>query len=251
VIYRKLTSFIAVTAVLTISGYFSVSEAQVMESANYRIQSDSVNIGGILASSTNYKIEDTVGEIATGESTSASYKLKAGYQQMQETFISISSPSDVTMTPLTVTQNTAVGSATWTVITDNAAGYTLSANATGTPALRDLGTGEQFADYTEAIPGSKETWSVTNAYEFGFSGYGGDVTGYGSDSDCVAGADVPSATLLWEGFEGATAIQLASSTSRTPVAGTDSTICVAVEQDTALAPSGSYQATIVVTAVSL
>ena len=43
--------------------------------------------------SASYRMEETIGEIATGESQSASYKLKAGYQQMQEMVISLTSPA--------------------------------------------------------------------------------------------------------------------------------------------------------------
>ena len=161
--------------------------------------------------------------------------------------ITISSPADITLTALSVTQDGAVGSATWTVITNNQAGYTLTVQADAAPALVDSGTSESFADYTSS---GKETWSVSSAYEFGWSAYGDDVDGHGDDSDCIAGADVPSAGLLWEGFNGVTPIQMASSTSETAMAGTASTICVATEQDTVFAPSGTYVATITATATT-
>jgi hypothetical protein len=70
------------------------TSAQVMQSTNYRIQSDSVNVGGIYSSSSNYRLEDTTGEIATGESSSTNYQIKAGYQQMQETYLSLSGGTD-------------------------------------------------------------------------------------------------------------------------------------------------------------
>ncbi len=227
------------------------SIAAVMTSSNYQIQSDSVNFGGGNSTSANYTLEDTLGEIATGLSSSASYSLKAGYQQMLGSSISIDSPADITMTALSLTQNTAVGSTAWTVTTDNSAGYTLSVNTSASPALVDSGTGESFADYTESSAGVKEAWSVSNAYEFGWSAFGADVSGYGSDADCVAGTDIPSATLLWEGFEGTTQIEMASSTSRTSTSGTASTICVATEQAGVFAPSGSYSTTVTVTAITL
>jgi len=240
-------------AMALIGGFAALSAgdglAYVASSTNYRLQSDSVNIGGILSTSTNYKMEDTLGEVATGISTSTSYKIKAGYQQMQGSTISISSASGITLSALTITQDTAVGSTTWTVTTDNPAGYSLSVKASASPALTDSGAGNSFADYTETVAGSPETWSVTNAYEFGFSAFGADVDGYGTDTDCAAGFNVPSATLLWEGFS-TTDIEIASSSAST-VSGTDSTLCVATEQDTVFAPSGTYTATITATAVAL
>lgn len=161
--------------------------------------------------------------------------------------ISITSPSDINLTALSTTKNSAVGSATWTVTTNNQAGYTLNVEASSAPALVDSGTSESFADYSSATP---ETWSVSSAYEFGFSGYGDhvpDVT-WGDDTDCIAGADVPSAGLNWRGFDGTTDIEIASATSETGTSGTASTLCVATEQNGVFAPSGTYQATITATA---
>lgn len=239
----------AVIIFCLLSGIYS-ADAYVASSANYRLQSDSINVGGDKGNSTNYKIKDTVGEVAIGEGSSSLYKLKAGYQQMQESSISISNAPDIALTPLTITQNSAVGSSTWIVTTDNPAGYTVNVNASADPALVDAGIGESFTDYTETSPGVKETWSVSNAFEFGWSGIGNNVIGYGTDaeSNCIDGADVPSSGLLWEGFEGTAGIQLASSASATPL-GDSSTICVAVEQDTIFAPAGTYIATTTATAI--
>ncbi|MCK5022167.1 MAG: hypothetical protein KAR54_02890 [Candidatus Pacebacteria bacterium] len=160
--------------------------------------------------------------------------------------ITISSPDDITLTALSLTQNSAVGSTTWTVITNNQAGYTLSVKASSSPALVDSTTSESFTDYTSS---GKEAWSVSDAYEFGWSAFGDDVTGHGTDTNCVATTDVPSSTLLWEGFNGTADIQMGSSTSETIQAGTDTTLCVATEQDTVFAPSGTYAATLTATAV--
>jgi hypothetical protein len=161
--------------------------------------------------------------------------------------ISITSPSDINLTALSTTQNSAVGSATWNVKTNNQAGYTLDLHASAAPALVDSGTSESFADYSSATP---ETWSVSSAYEFGFSGYGTHVpTGtWGTDTDCIATADVPSADLNWRGFDGTNDIEIASSASETSTSGVDSTLCVATEQEGVYAPSGDYQATITATA---
>ena len=43
-----------------------ISLAQVMQSTNFKIQSDSVNMGGGFSSSTNYGIQSTVGEVGSG-----------------------------------------------------------------------------------------------------------------------------------------------------------------------------------------
>jgi hypothetical protein len=152
------------------------------------------------------------------------------------------------MTPLSVTQNTAVGNATWTVTTNNAAGYTLSLNATSTSALQGTGGSRQFADLST----TPATWAVSNAYAFGFSVLGADVntTTYGTDVDCIAASDVPSATLKWRGFTGTTPISVSASAAQTAVSGTPTTMCVATEQAGVFAPSDTYTATVIATAAT-
>ncbi len=249
-----------VLGVMILIGLSMTTSAFVTSSSNYRLQSDSLNTGGTFSTSTNYQIEDTAGEIGTGISTSTVYKTYTGYQQMQETYLSISAGSDIVMTSLTLTQNSSVGSTTWTVITDNSAGYsatvyaTVSDNCTdrdgggAVDALCDIATAESFAD----VSTSKHSWDVSNEYAFGWSAYGDDVTGHGADTDCMATTyNVPSGGLLWQGFHSTTAYQIASSTSRTVPAGTTVTMCVASEQDTVFAPSGTYYATTTITALTL
>lgn len=239
---------------ITTSAYFS-------SSGNYRLQSDSLNMGGILSTSTNYYLEDTLGEVATGISTSTVYDMNAGYQQMQRSVISVSAASDINMPELSLTQNTGVGSTTWTITTDSPAGYSADVYTIidaacpdrdgqgAIDSLCDSATSESFAD----ISISKHLWSVVNEYSFGWSAHGDDVSGFGPDNTCLnaVGVSVPSGGLLWQGFNASTLYQIASSTQRTGPNGTDTTLCLAIEQDTVLAPSGDYTANIVITAVSL
>lgn len=163
--------------------------------------------------------------------------------------ISISDGADITMTPLTVTQNTAVGTASWTVVTNDSSGYSLTVYASTAPAMSG-----SFADYTPTVSETPETWDVSNAVEFGFSARGTNVnTGtYGTDSDCIAGADVPSAGLKWRDFDlTGSADQIATVGAPTAIAGATSSLCVASEQDTVFAASGSFTATVTGTATAL
>lgn len=169
--------------------------------------------------------------------------------------ITLSAPSDITMTALSTTQNSAVGSADWTVTTNNQAGYTLTLHASTAPALARGGGGGNIVDYTPAVSETPETWSVpASNVEFGFSARGTDVntSTYGTDADCLAGADVPSAALKWRDFDlTGSADQVATAGSATTTSGTTTTMCVATEQDTTFAVSGSYTATITATATTL
>lgn len=168
--------------------------------------------------------------------------------------ITITAPtSPVAMSQaLSMTSNTATGTATpWTVKTNNVTGYTLSmkgdnANIMASPA-------SSFTDYTEATTGTPEMpWTVSSAYEFGFSVYGADAptATWGTDTDCTgASAHVPSTTLKYRGFSGVTAITVATSGSKTTTSGTALTQCLGVEQNGVYAPSGSYTADITGTAL--
>ena len=116
------------------------------------------------------------------------------------------------------------------------------------------GGGGNIVDYTPASSETPETWSVSGAAEFGYSARGTDVsTGtWGTDSDCIAGTDVPSTTLKWRDFDlTGSADQIATAAAATSTSGTASTMCVATEQAGTFANSGTYSATITATATAL
>ncbi|TAL48896.1 hypothetical protein EPN83_02975 [Patescibacteria group bacterium] len=150
--------------------------AAVMSSSNYKIQSDSINLGGGLSTSTSYTQESTFGEVATGESSSASYKIKAGYQQMQEVYLAITAAADVTLSPSLngLTAGTSTGSTAVTVTTDSPAGYELYIKASSSPALSS--SSDSFANYTPAGADPDFSFTITSTVsEFGFSPEGTDI----------------------------------------------------------------------------
>lgn len=167
--------------------------------------------------------------------------------------IAVSAGASIDMAPnLGMTQDSSIGSGVFTVQTTDAGGYTLSFNASTTPAMRN-GT-DNFDDYSEILSGTPENWSVEGGvYEFGFSAYGDDTdTGvWGAGGECgTAGAETLSSTLKWRGFTGTTPVAgVAVKDLPAGGAGAATTICVAAEQGNMIyAPSGSYSATIVGTA---
>lgn len=73
--------------------FSAVYAQEAMGSADYRIQSDSINNAGNLSTSGNYKLQDTTGETGTGLSNGNSFGLHdAGYQGVQ---LDIVPPSQV------------------------------------------------------------------------------------------------------------------------------------------------------------
>lgn len=225
--------------------------SQVMESTNYRVRSDSINFGGARSESSSYVIEDTAGEIATGPSESTSYVLRAGYQQMQETVITITSPADISLTAISASGGTSNGSAAWTVITDDPAGYTISIRASSDPALTS--GANNFVDYTTAGADPDYNFSVAaSASEFGYSPEGDDVTTRFLDdgASCNTGAGETS-DQCWDGLS-TTDTTIATQTSSNHISGTETTVKFRAEVGSSSSQAaGAYTATVTVTAVTL
>jgi hypothetical protein len=189
--------FALAVLILSCAGFLYADE---MSSQNYSITSDSVNAGGIFSTSTNYNLEDTAGDIATGISSSTNFLLYAGYQKQQMSDISLTPGSDVIMSPSIagITGGTANGSSTFTVISDNDPGYMVTIKASSSPALT---TGvESFADYTPSGAMPDFTFSVAaGTSEFGFSPEGSDIDSRFLDNGAACGTGTSDATLsCWD-----------------------------------------------------
>ncbi len=259
---QKLGFASMLSLIIAIFGFFPV--LAVMRSSNYNISTDSLNTGGgDNQNSANYRIQDTVGEISTGASSSANYNLKAGYRQMLETYITISSPSDITLTPSIpgLTGNPgapASGDATWTVITDNAAGFNLKINATTDPALQ-LEAGEYFNDYVTANAGTPDydwTTPAAGSAEFGFSVEAETAADTvqlfldnGADTCDVSGGSQTN-DKCWFGFTGPSDINVINRNSRTDSGGENEKIKFKAESNAKQLKSGDYVATITATAAA-
>ena len=226
--------------------------AQVATSTNYQLQSDSLNFGGGLSTSTNYTQESTFGEIGTGRASSTNYQLRAGYQQMQEVYIAISSAADVTMSPTLggITGGTSNGSTSVIVTTDSPSGYSLTIQAEGNPAMQRAGGGS-IPNYTGSFP-ADFSFNTAGASAFGFSPSGVDlVSSYLDDgSDCGVGSlDTPLA--CWNGIPTSPA-QIASGGGSNHPSGATTTVHFRVGVDSnAGVIAGLYTATTTLTALPL
>jgi len=164
--------------------------------------------------------------------------------------ISITTGADVTMAPnISVSANSSIGSSSWNVKTNSHAGYTLAIKASTDPAL--VSATNSFTDYTEAVLGTPELWSVeTGVYEFGYSAYGTDTPdGTWGALDTCGAAGVPGGNK----YVGTQVTDKTIATRAVPTlpAGITTTICFAAEQVDVYAPSGTYTATITATATTL
>lgn len=179
------------------------AHGQVMTSPHYSMESDSLNFGGARSASASYSLEDTLGEVATGISSSTDYSMFAGYQQMQLVGIAVVPPSNVILTPAIggVSGGTANGAAVFQVTTDDPAGYSVTIQASTSPAL--VSGSYSFADYAPGGSSPDFTFTVSSsASVFAFSPKGSDlapryldngVNACGTGSNQTAGA-------CWDGL---------------------------------------------------
>lgn len=90
----------------------------MMESDGYKMQSDSINFAGSLSSSTNYAVEDTLGEAVSGQSDSTDYSAYLGYQFMGFAVEDTESPTaPATLTAQVISRSEIELS--WSASTDN------------------------------------------------------------------------------------------------------------------------------------
>lgn len=232
------------------------ARAQVMESSSYKIEFDSINTAGNRSVSGSYIIEDTTGEVGTGPSDSASYQLRAGYQQMNETFISISAAADVTLLPSLggITGGTSTGETEVTVITDNLAGYQMTIQASSSPALRHTTENEQIDDYTPVGGDPDYVFAVAlGGAEFGFTPEGVDVAQrYLDDGAGTCNTDSNETTdACWDALSTSERTIATRGSSNHPDGSTTTVKFQAVITPNAGVVAGTYVATTTITAVTL
>ncbi len=247
----------SIVAITSIVAMFSLGStpliAYVASSSNYRIQADSVNGGGLFSTSTSYRVEDTLGESGVGTSTSASFSLKAGYQQMQDVYLALAPSGNVSLSPNIPSTGggTADGAATFTVTTDNPTGYTMSIQSSGAPAL--VSGGNNFADYVPAGAAPDFTFTTpAAASRFGFSPEGADIVSRFKDNGaaCNTGAS-DTASACWDPLTTSSATISTRSNANVP-SGTLTTVRFrAASGASNVQPGGSYTATATVTVLAL
>lgn len=232
----------------------SVSFAEVRSSSNYQLESDSINIGGGFSSSSNYRQESTVGEIATGRSSSSQYSLQAGYQQMQEVYLSLFPGGNVVMdTDINgLTGGTSNGSTTFRVTTDSPAGYQLTIEAEGEPAMNRAGGPETIADYDAGVDADFSFLTNGTDAHFGFTPEGVDTAQAFLDDGGTCGVGSLNTSLAcWDGLA-TTSVVIAQGAGSNHPAGATTTIFFRVGVGSGAGViAGEYIATTTVTALPL
>lgn len=249
--FTQLCSFLFVALAVAIVSA-PVALAYVASSSSYRVQSDSVNVGGNLSTSASYRAEDTIGEEGVGTSSSLSFQIKGGYQQMQEVYLAVTAPGNIVLAPNIPSNGGGIsnGSAVWTVTTDNAAGYSMNIRASGTPALSS--GANSFANY---IPGGGDPDFLFNTpvgtSRFGFTPEGADIVQKYKDNGAVCNGvgTLDTASACWSPLL-TSADTITSRITPNHPSGTPTTIRFRAESEaTNVQPAGSYTATSTLTVI--
>lgn len=250
--FKKNLQFVFLFLISASILFFSNHIYAGMQGSAYKIQSDTINFGGADSSSTNYKLNDTLGEVGTGDSNSTNYYAHAGFWQMQESFISISSPNDLIMTSMGgLSGGSSEGSISWQVLTDNIAGYAMTIAASTSPALKS--PTDSLADYAPST--SDPDYTFTNPStdsSFGFSPEGTDISSRFKDngSSCNTGS-LDTLAKCWDGLSLTPKIVAESTTSNMPLGSTVSVRFRAESGADHIQTSGQYDVTIIATATTL
>lgn len=249
IIAESIAAYISTIFILST---LSMAGAQVLQSANYKIQGDSINFGGGLSESDSYTIESTLGELATGDLSGNSFNLRAGYQQLGISYIAMSAPISSIMSPAIpgLSGGEANGSTTVTVVTDSPGGYALFIHAASDPAMTSAsGT---IADYD---PGADPDFIFSTGSvdaHFGYSPEGQDTADRFLDNgvSCNTGSgETP--LSCWDGLDIVDEVIARGTGSNVP-SGTDTTIRFRVGVGSAaMSTPGVYTATATLTALPL
>lgn len=254
-VFRSFCTLFLESVFLTwmVMSFLVVGEAQVRTSPSYQLESDSINFGGGLSSSSNYSLESTAGEVATGDSDSASYSVRAGYQQMQSVFISITTPANVTLLPAIggITGGTASGSTSVVVLTDSPSGYELTLAAASSPAMQK-GSDVIYDYVSTAAPNPDFLFTTAGSdVHFGFSPEGPDVVNRyrHNGSDCNSGS-TNTAERCWDGLS-TTPLSIARGAANHPSGATTTLHFRVGVGGLVVVPEGEYIATTTLTALPL
>ncbi len=267
---RRLAVLIVLSVLMV--GQVSAQQEPRPGTSNYRIPTDVQPVGGgEEAESSNYLLDDTIGEGNIGPSGSATYTLNAGYRQTLDTFLGMTCDATVGLGTITRTGDTSVEGcgvtgycasrkAACTVITDHEAGYTLSwlvqtgtgaAGArTGTGHLNGFRVGNRiqaFGTGSVTALGQPRVFTVSNDARWAgrLSSTSTTVGGAGK----FWGSDGLSDT--WLRVATGSSVSVAARTNRTSESGDVQNIGLrAIIQGTAIVPNDVYRATVVFTAVT-
>lgn len=240
--------------IIPILFWAGIAYGESMSGAVYRLDSDSLNFAGDNSSSEFYTLDDTMGEISTGDTSSENYILSAGLQQTETSIMSISvTDTNMTLSPELggLTGGYSDASTGVSIITDNIAGYALYIKSESSPSLQSAG--DSLADYAPsgAVP-DYDYIVAFGASNFGFSPEGPDIdTRYKDDGlDCGTGS-LDSNDKCWDGLSSVQTLISGSGSRNNPLGATTTLKFRAGVGANRIQVAGFYYATTTITAIAL
>jgi len=157
--------------------------------------------------------------------------------------ISISTPADVSLGTITGTGTSDVGTATWTVTTNNSSGYKLEWQASAAAMTSGSDT---IAAYTPAVADTPETWSVAaDASE-----WGARLKSASDDTETEWGTD--DSSEKWLNVNNAAVRQIVDRTTETASSGSNEIVAFKAQVGASkFQPTGSYTVNVTATATTL
>ncbi|MFH0979763.1 MAG: hypothetical protein V1803_02365 [Candidatus Roizmanbacteria bacterium] len=150
-----------------------------MESPRFRIESANTSSAAGNKSSTNYKLSDTIGQLAAGEFSSNGYVVKAGFQYLRSVVAFRFSISNTNIALGTLVPNTpSTATTNLMVYLGGVDQYQVTALEEGPlktmsgKAIPDTGCNGDTETCTESVA---KTWNSNTAYGFGYNMSGNDV----------------------------------------------------------------------------
>ncbi|MCX6722646.1 MAG: hypothetical protein NT094_01085 [Candidatus Staskawiczbacteria bacterium] len=250
--YFVKSFLILILSVIFMLGIYNPLLAYVMQSSNYKIQSDdSLTPTSGLGTSTNYIFLDTMGQVSSGVSNSNSYKIKAGFQQMQEVSLSVTSPGNINLGNIPgISGGTVSNNSYWKVQTDSSSGFDMKINASTIPAMKLPPDGTYYFDDYFTTP--THNWNIgSNAAKFGFAVTPATVDDSASTlkdngSACGLGSNVGN---CWSGFNGTNPIVIIHRQNRTDANGENELITFKAQSNKFM-NVGNYVSSITITVSS-
>lgn len=148
-----------------------------IQSDNYIIQMPGLNSGAGIPSSSNYKLDSSIGQTAAGLFSSSGYKVRSGFQYIHSIIPFSFTISDFTVELGSLTVDTpTTQTTTLTVSAGGAGGYTVSAfenNPLQTTASAQIP--DTICDGGTCTESTAAVWSSSTVYGFGFNMTGDDI----------------------------------------------------------------------------
>jgi hypothetical protein len=176
---KTFFSFTLSIFILSFFTYFPnlVLAQSKIESPNYRIQFPNFNSGAGIPTSTNFKLDSTLGQGAPGLYSSAGYRVKAGFQYIHSIIPFSFSISDIQINFGSLTIGTpSTDTSTLTVSAGGAGGYTVKASENN--PLKTFNSIDTIPDTlcdTTCSETSAAVWTSNSKYGFGFNMTGDDI----------------------------------------------------------------------------